>query len=175
MILTPSEARKYITSTAKTDEQIEMMLNGIETAIRGYTHNNFQFRGVRFKADVTTVIPYSGILPFAINDTVEINNSIFNDGLYVITKITDAQIELNKPLIPEKNVLITKVVYSDDIKIGVINLLNWDLQNRNKVGIASESISRHSVSYSDPSGDNSTLGYPNALMGFLKPYMKARF
>lgn len=174
MILTPSEVRKFITSD-KTDEQLEFMLSGIETAIRGYTHNNFQFRGIRFNADVTTIIPYNGTMPFAVNDTIEINNSMFNAGLYVITKITDVEIELNKPLIPEKNILITKVIYPDDIKIGVVNLLNWDLQHRGKVGIASETISRHSVSYSDPSGDNSTLGYPNALTGFLKPYMKARF
>lgn len=174
MILAPSEARKFITSD-KTDEQLEFMLTGIEAAIRSYTHNNFQFRGVRFSADVTTVIPYKGVLPFAVNDTIEINNSIFNAGLYVIRKITDAEIELDKPLIPEKCILITKVVYPDDIKMGVVNLLNWDLQHRKKVGIASETISRHSVSYSDPSGDNSTLGYPNALTGFLKPYTKARF
>lgn len=174
MILTPSEARKFITSN-KTDGQLELMLKGIETAIRGYTHNNFQFRGVRFYADVTTIIPYSGTMPFAVDDTIEINNSIFNTGLYVIKKITDAELELSKPLIPENNILVTKVVYPDDIKMGVVNLLNWDLQHRDKVGIASETISRHSVSYSDPSGDNSTLGYPNALTGFLKPYMKARF
>lgn len=174
MILTPSEVREYIT-TDKTNKQLELMLNSIETAIRGYTHNNFHFRGVQFCADVTVVIPYSGILPLAIGDTLEINNSRFNDGLYVITKITEAQIELNKSLVPEKNILVTKVVYPDDIKAGVLNLLNWDLTNRNKVGIASETISRHSVSYSDPSGDNSTLGYPKALTGFLKPYMKARF
>lgn len=174
MILTPSEARKFITSN-KTDVQLELMLKGIETAIRGYTHNNFQFRGVRFNADVTTIIPYSGTMPFAVDDTIEINNSIFNTGLYVITKITDAEIELNKLLIPENNILVTKVVYPDDIKMGVVNLLNWDLQHRDKVGIASETISRHSVSYSDLGGDNSTLGYPNALIGFLKPYMKARF
>ena len=65
--------------------------------------------------------------------------------------------------------------YPMDVKMGVINLMKWELNNRDKVGVASESISRHSVTYFDMSGDNSTMGYPKALLGFLKPYMKARF
>ena len=67
------------------------------------------------------------------------------------------------------------IVYPADVKMGVINLFKWDEDRRNKVGIASESISRHSVTYSDMTGDNCTIGYPKALMGFLKPYMRARF
>ena len=65
--------------------------------------------------------------------------------------------------------------YPMDVKMGVINLMKWELNNRDKVGVASESISRHSVTYFDLTGDNSTMGYPKALTGFLKPYMKARF
>lgn len=65
--------------------------------------------------------------------------------------------------------------YPMDVKMGVVNLMKWELNNRDKVGVASESISRHSVTYFDMTGDNSVNGYPKALMGFLKPYMKARF
>lgn len=65
--------------------------------------------------------------------------------------------------------------YPMDVKMGVINLMKWELTSRDKVGIASESISRHSVTYFDMTGDNSAMGYPRALLGFLKPYMKARF
>lgn len=65
--------------------------------------------------------------------------------------------------------------YPMDVKMGVINLMKWEFTSRDKVGVASESISRHSVTYFDMTGDNSTMGYPRALMGFLKPYMKARF
>ncbi len=66
------------------------------------------------------------------------------------------------------------IIWPDDIKLGVINLYQWDIENRDKLGIASESLSRHSVSYTGLSGD-SEGGYPKALMGFLTPYMKARF
>lgn len=65
--------------------------------------------------------------------------------------------------------------YPMDVKMGVINMLNWDLENRDKVGIQSETISRHSVTYFNMDGDNSSMGYPKSLLGFLKPYRRARF
>ena len=65
--------------------------------------------------------------------------------------------------------------YPPDVKMGVVNMLNWDLSNRDKVGIQSETLSRHSVTYFNMDGDNSTMGYPKSLLGFLKPYMRARF
>ena len=62
-----------------------------------------------------------------------------------------------------------------DVKMGVVNLMKWELDNRDKVGVQSETISRHSVTYFNMDGDNSIMGFPKALLGFLKPYMKARF
>ena len=68
-----------------------------------------------------------------------------------------------------------EINYPADIKLGAINLLKWDMDNRDKIGIQSETISRHSVTYADANGDNYVQGYPRALMGFLRPYVKARF
>ena len=65
--------------------------------------------------------------------------------------------------------------YPMDVKMGVVNLMKWELGNRDKVGVQSETISRHSVTYFNMDGDNSIMGFPKALVGFLKPYMKARF
>lgn len=65
--------------------------------------------------------------------------------------------------------------YPADVKLGAVNLMKWELGNRDKVGVASETISRHSVTYVDQTGDNTAMGYPAALMGFLRPYMRARF
>jgi hypothetical protein len=67
------------------------------------------------------------------------------------------------------------VVYPADIKMGAVNLMKWELNNRDKVGVSSETISRHSVTYFDLTGDNSIMGYPKSLLGFLRPYKKARF
>ena len=62
-----------------------------------------------------------------------------------------------------------------DIKMGVVNLMKWDDQSRDKVGVSSETISRHSVTYESLTEDNTAMGYPKVLTGFLRPYMKARF
>lgn len=67
------------------------------------------------------------------------------------------------------------IEYPADIKMGVVNLLKWEMGSREKVGIQSESLSRHSVTYFNMDGDNSIMGYPRSLMGFLRPYMCARF
>ena len=55
------------------------------------------------------------------------------------------------------------------------NMMKWELNNRDKVGVASETISRHSVTYFSMDGDNSMMGYPRSLLGFLRPYKRARF
>lgn len=68
-----------------------------------------------------------------------------------------------------------EISYPADVKLGVVNLIKWELGNREKVGIASESISRHSVTYTDQTAANTIAGYPAVLMGFLKPYHRARF
>lgn len=65
--------------------------------------------------------------------------------------------------------------YPMDVKMGAVNLMKWELGNREKVGIASESISRHSVTYVDQTAANTVMGYPGVLMGFLRPYCRARF
>ena len=57
----------------------------------------------------------------------------------------------------------------------MIDLMRWEAENRQKVGIKQEALSRHSVTYYDQDVNNSVLGYPVSLLGFLKPYMKARF
>lgn len=74
-----------------------------------------------------------------------------------------------------KNRLTGTVEFPPDVKMGAINMLKWDLESRDKIGVASETISRHSVTYVSVDGDNSEGGYPKAVIGFLKPYRKARF
>lgn len=166
MIISVSELREYIT-TSLSDEVLESKLSGIEIAIRKITNNNFQNKNKRTVADIIgsrLVFEYPYIIE---GDTIQISQSKLNEGLYVY--------DLYLTLLDEENVLITKIEYPADIKMGVINLIKWDIENRDKVGISSETISRHSVTYSNMDGSNSFMGYPKSLMGFLTPYMKARF
>lgn len=175
MILTVEALRKHI-ETDETDDVLEEKLRAMELLIRAYTNNNFQQRAARRVADIVGGFLYMEALqPFDVGDTLQISESELNDGLYTVTEADDATVTLKEKTYDERDVLVTRVIYPADIRMGVVNMMKWELNNREKVGISSESISRHSVSYFDMSGDNSIAGFPKALLGFLKPYMKARF
>ena len=174
MIMSVTKLRTFITTTL-SDQVLEEKLQALESLIRKYTNNNFQNRNIRFKCNAASTKLILSTSYLAVGDTVQISQSQYNDGVYNITTIADGMITLNKNLFDEEDVLITKVEYPYDIQMGVVNMLKWDIENRNKVGIQSETISRHSVSYFNLDGDNSTIGYPKTLVGFLQPYVKARF
>lgn len=174
MIISVEEAKKYITTTME-DSVLEGKLQALELLIRKYTNNNFQKRNFRIACPIMASKLYATSEMFKVGDTVQISDSLYSDGIYTIKSAEEGFIELSESLIDEKEVLVTKVEYPMDVVMGVVNMLKWDLENREKVGIASETISRHSVTYFNMDGENSTIGFPKSLIGFLKPYMKARF
>jgi hypothetical protein len=174
MIISVEEARKHI-GTDMEDSVLEAMLQALELAIRGYTNNNFLSRGIRYQCSIVAQKVYLKDHVFEVGDTVQISGSFYNNGIYTITEVDEDFITLNEKLVGEPMVKVTKVVYPKDVQMGVLNMLKWDIENRDKVGIASETISRHSVTYYDQSASNTLIGYPAALVGFLKPYAKARF
>lgn len=98
-----------------------------------------------------------------------------NDGLYVVQDVGDESVVVNKPLFTVDHNLVTKIEYPPAVKAGVIDLMKWEVGNREKVGIKSETISRHSVTYFDLDSNNQVMGYPVSLLGFLDLYKKARF
>lgn len=158
-----------------TDSALEVKLRALESAIRGYTNNNFQKRAFRFSCPVINGKLYYSTNLLKVDDTVQISDSALNDGLYVVQDIGSDTIALDAELYDEDYVLVTKIVYPADVKMGIVNLLKWENANRDKVGVASETLSRHSVTYFAMDGENSLLSYPKSLLGFLMPYMKARF
>ena len=174
MILTIEELKSYSEFANKTNDELSMMENGIEELIRKYTNNNFQNRNIRFVCSAKNGILTDSITYLKVGDTVQISNSKFNNGLYVIESI-DTTITLNKALYDEDKLTVTKVEYPSSVKLGVLNILKWEISHRAKVGIQSESLSRHSVTYFNQDGNNQVIGYPTSLLGFLNPYMKARF
>ena len=171
MIITVEELKAVSELSNIPDEQLELMSEGIEDFIRQYTNNNFIVKNVTFNTPsvngkLETVSPL-----FKVGDTVLISNSKYNNGVHVLTANDGT---LNKELFDDDNNKITLVKYPPAIKLGVVKLLQYNAKMDSKVGISSESLSRHSVSYAQPSND-SIGGYPSSLMSFLKPYMKARF
>lgn len=175
MIVSVKELLTMPEFSGKSEEALKKKLNAVEQLIRSYTNNNFQNRFVRFQAK-SLADRVLGTSPFMkVGDTVQITQSKVNDGLYVITEISDAYIRLDTELFEMPLNLVTKVEYPDDVKEGVIELMKWEAKNRQKVGIKSETLSRHSVTYYDQDTSNQAMGYPVTLLGFLQPYMKARF
>ena len=171
MIVTLEDLKGVSELSNISDEQLLIMSEGIEDFIRQYTNNNFINRNVTFNTPssngkLETVLP-----PFKVGDTVLISKSTYNNGVYVIENIDGT---LNKELFDSDNNKVTLIQYPRTVKNGVIKLLQYDTKMADKMGISSESISRHSVTYSQPQAD-SVNGYPSYLMSFLKPYMKARF
>lgn len=178
MIMSVDELRKYINSD-ETDEALEAKLQALELLIRAHTNNNFQIRAQRVKADSLAEgkqMLIDGHIPFAVGDTLQITGSDYMlNELVTVKVVSDGVLTVGEPVETEKGIVLTKVKYPMDVKMGIINLMKWEIENRDKVGVSSETISRHSVTYFDMNGENSSMGYPKALLGFLKPYYKARF
>lgn len=175
MIITVDELRQYI-STDEGDQALEGRLQALELLIRGYTNNNFQLRGTGRIADVVGGrFEVEALNPYEVGDTLQISGSERNDGLYTVKEADDHSFRVNEKTRDEIDLFVTMVEYPADVKMGVVELLKYDLEGREKAGIQSETISRHSVTYQTPDASNTMQGYPLHLMGFLKRHMKARF
>lgn len=174
MIVSVEKLMQHIDTTIDY-EVLEDKLLALELLVRKYTNNNFQQRNVRKECVVMAQKLYMPKPVFKAGDTVQVSETQYNNGVYTVLSVKESMIELNESLIDEAHALVTLVKYPADVQQGVINLMKWDLENRDKVGIASETISRHSVTYFNMDGDNSIMGFPKSLMGFLTPYKKARF
>lgn len=160
-----------------SEELLTMKLTAIESLVRSYTNNKFQNRHVRLEVPSVNgeLIGFSPYL--SVGDTVEISQSLVNDGLYVITGLADGKISISgdREIYDNPLNMVTKIIYPPDVRKGVIDLMIWEKNNRQKVGVKAETLSRHSVTYYDQDANNQVMGYPVSLLGFLKPYMKARF
>ena len=97
-------------------------------------------------------------------------------GLYTISEIIENTTKTTENIYDCQDNLITKIEYPADIIEGAIGLLNWELLQggKEKSGVASETISRHSVSYVQRTGDNMISGYPVELFNFCDDYMVIR-
>lgn len=173
MIISLEDAKALVDFKGWTDERLSMKLKAIEETVRKYTNNNFQNRNIRGECAVDEQSMIYGIIPgLKPGDTIQISESKFNAGLYVVEAVSDDQIIIDRELTFEDHILVTKVEYPDNVVECCINLLEWSITHGSKVGIKSETLSRHSVTYED----SGTLydGYPIGILNGLKLYKKAR-
>lgn len=155
--------------------------DGLETMVRNLTNNNFQLikfriRGLRLSG--STIKASSGRVDiFKTGDTIEINGTDYNDGLYVVESVSDDTITIHGNFITETNsgAIATKVSYPADVLTGVKKLVAYDAKMRDKAGIKSETVARWSVTYYDVTAAESSEGYPVSLLGFLDKYRKLRW
>ena len=81
--------------------------DGLETMVRKLTNNNFQLikfriRGLRLSG--STIKASSGRLDiFKTGDTIEINGTDYNNGLYVVESVSDDAITIRGGFITETN------------------------------------------------------------------------
>ena len=172
MIITVADLKKHTTCGSATDEVIMAKLEAIEAVIRAYTNNNFQVRGIRLIGYSEGMNVYGVPQYFSIGDTVQISNSVVNDGLYQVTGIQADSIQLNKELKTTEFNMVTKIQYPQDVVRCAIDLFSWKQSMGGKVGIKSETISRHSVTYEDSA--TLFMGYPVGILNGLNLYKKAR-
>lgn len=177
MIIKAEDVLSYPEFAGLTAVELQQKLDALELLIRKHTNNNFQNRNIRFSAPSLTD-KIMGYHPFLrVGDTIQISDSKVNDGLYVVSEINSASryIVPDSELFAVNHNLVTKVEYPVDVRRGILNLMRWEVENRSKVGIKAESLSRHSVTYYDQDRNNQVMGYPVSLLGFLDIYKKARF
>ena len=174
MIISVEKAKSLISFPDWTDEKIEMKLKAVEQTIRAYTNNNFQNRGIRIRADIRGgVFVSESLIPFSVGDTVMISDSRFNGGLLTVSMLSGGNtFSVDDDVFDEPAVLVTKVEYPADVVNCCVDLMEWAVNFAGKVGIKSETLSRHSVTYEDSA--TMFMGYPASLLGCLKPYRKAR-
>lgn len=174
MIISVEKAKELIDFKGWSDEKVARKLKAIEQTIRAYTNNNFQIRTCRRAADIVgSLFVVEALTPFKIDDTVQISESDLNAGLFTVASVTDSTFMVTEDVIDENDVLVTLVKYPEDVVDCALNLLEWDINNRAKVGIKSETLSRHSVTYEDSA--SMFMGYPVGILNAVKLHKKVRF
>lgn len=184
MIISTDEAieRLKIVPDALMTKEVELKLTSLEIMVRNLTNNKFLDKRIRvkdncfFEANKITGLNFLNY-GFRKGNTIEIVDSMLNDGLFVVTEVDNNSITVDKTFEKEAGaqVLITKIVYPYDIVEGVLRLMQYDLKMGDKIGIKQESISRYSVTYYDVNSTESIEGYPATLMKFLNKYKKLRW
>ncbi len=174
MLMTIEEL-KAITGEIADDSDLSRRLEAVEFLIRGYTHNTFRSRYIRAECRIMGGIIWDIPPQIAEGDTIQISGSRFNNGIYTVTNITDGRAAVDGSLYDSMKDIVSLVIYPNDVKTGAAMLVKYGVESEEHMGIRSETISRHSVTYSSSSDEEHIMGYPKDMMQFLRPYIKARF
>lgn len=160
-----------------SDARLKMKLEAIENTVRELTHNNFVNNAFKTSCYVISDTLYGDFSLFKVGDTIQLTDKTgVNNGLYVIEAVAQNYVVVDKELYESKEMKAYRVDYPMDLIDGCVMLLDYDCNNttKKKKGIASETISRHSVSYVQYNASNTRAGYPSELLDFVRKYEKWR-
>lgn len=168
---------KYEDYGLTADEEVTTRrLEAVESFIRSYTNNSFQVRGARFEAETSGGVLLGASPHIKAGDTVQITQNSLNEGVYTVTSVEGGVTALAVALFDDDFNRVTLVRYPADVIEGAVGILKYeDARPKDKAGIASETLSRHSVSYAQAPNGIGLAGYPPEVVGFLKPYMRPWF
>lgn len=169
MIISIADFRSLVT-TDVSDAVLSAKLSAIETSLRKTTNNRFLRRDVFVDVEIngSTLTSESSVSCISAGDTLDINGRVLE-----VVSVVNNTITISGTLRTVGFFRAYLVEYPKDVVMGAVNLLKWDLSNRDKIGVKSESISRWSVTYYDLDS-SSELSYPKSLVGFMKPYRRVR-
>lgn len=176
MIISLEDAEKINSDVTQDD------LDGLEISIRELTNNPFQNHHVKVTGYISftkdTINTTGETVGFRKCQTIQVSDSKYNDGLYVIEDLNDDFLKVaNADFITcrTKDARVTLVEYPKDIISGVRKLLGYDAKMKDKTGLKSRTVSRLSETYFDQNAGESVNGYPAALMAFITKYRKIRW
>ena len=173
MLMTADELKKLV-ETDESDLKLSMRLSAIEQSIRSYTNNSFIVRGTLQKASVLGGVLTAEADDFGKGDTIELFYTEKSDGLYIVEEVISPCMYRLSPECPDAEGKVALVKYPDDVKFGAAMMIEHDISREGCDGVASETISRHSVTYATATEGNTIMGYPMKLTSFLKPYRRIR-
>jgi len=177
MIISVEDVKKRITTNLE-DSVLEEKLQALEVQIREYTNNRFLKKPyVRIDAEIRGgVFMSESLIPFKVGDTVQVSvgRDAIDCGVYTVKEISGTTFTVKEDVDDITNTTVSLVQYKADVRMGVVELLDWKLKNADKVGLSAETISRHSQTFDRASIDKN-FGAPNELLAFLKPYKNPRF
>lgn len=171
MIVSLEKIKASANCESMTDAQIIDKMGSIENLIRNYCNNTFQNRAIRFYTAIkSNYLLYCS--PFLTDgDNIQISDSAVNDGVYSLT-IEDGNAKLNTNVFDNDFQMITKIEYPATVVNTALELFKWSVEKSDKVGIKSETLSRHAVTYEDSTGF--IMGYPSAIISGLNAFKRAR-
>ena len=115
MIITISKLRVQTDCGELTDEFIQSRLDAIEQVIRQFTNNNFQNRNVRFVSSSSGNKLMGTSAFIRKGDTIQISQSMVNDGLYVVKEVTEDSLTVDRELFDCPSNMVTKIEYPQDV------------------------------------------------------------